>query len=226
VYDNLKTNISFVDFIYLLKTETNIEPEELRILIKLNKFSKFGKNQKLLNILEVFERLATRKQIKVTDLEKLEINEILLEKYSNKKTEKLYKELDMIGYVKETTKHFKDEEIDIVKQIKFEVDKLGKAEYTNPKAPKNFYIVLDVETNEYSGRATLRQICSGDEEKVIFKTKDCYKYEPFQKYNRLLIKKHKFVPKTLTIRGERVKSETLKEKELIKFETYPKQSVM
>ena len=220
IYENLDDYSSFVDFIKLIKEETSIEPNELKILITLNKFNKFGKNKKLLDILDVFENLACRKQIRFKDIESLGIDEDVLLKYCNKTTKSLYKELDMIGYVKEVTKNIEDKQLSIKEQIIFEIDKLGKAEYIIESQYDNWYIIWDLEYNEREGNATIRQINSGNEEKVVFKGNNNFKGDKFKQYSVIKILKDKQIPKVLTIRGERQKSDTETDRQILEYEIY------
>ncbi|WRK54677.1 hypothetical protein SD457_07045 [Coprobacillaceae bacterium CR2/5/TPMF4] len=73
-------------------------------MIKLNYFSDFGNNQYLLDVVKIFNKIATKKQFKKAELEELGLSEYLLKKYSNKETAKLFKEVDTIGLVNELIK--------------------------------------------------------------------------------------------------------------------------
>ena len=220
IYESLSKDITFVDFVHKIKEETSIEPNELKTLITLNKFNRFGKNKKLLDVLNVFENFAHRKQIRFKDIELLGIDEDVLLKYCNKTTKSLYKELDMIGYVKEVTKYIEDKQLGIKEQIMFEIDKLGNAEYVIESQYDNWYIVLDLEYNEREGSAIIRQINSGNEEKVIFRVNSNFKPDKFKQYSVIKILKDKQVPKVLMVRGEKTKSDTLTERQILDYEVY------
>ena len=93
-YDN------FIDLLVDIKSKTSVNARQLQILTILNFFSDFGNNNKLLQIIDLFERLYGRKQIKKSDYKALNINTDLFDGCYETETPKMYKGLHMDIYIK------------------------------------------------------------------------------------------------------------------------------
>jgi DNA polymerase III alpha subunit len=210
----------FVDLLQDIKN-TSIDSRQLRILTGLNYFRQFGRNKKLLQITEIFDNLASRKQINFKDILKLNINEELLKKYSNKTTETLYKELDMIGYIKESIKDIEDKPLSIKEQVKFEIDYLEYTEYINQKAGDDFYIITKFDTYKDKTKPyiTLRQVNSGKEIRTKIKDGKVFIENPFKLYDVLKVNEFKTQKKTKCINGKWTKSDE-DEEILTKYNVY------
>lgn len=160
---------SFLDLLMDIKNKTSVNSKQLQILIKLDFFSDFGKNKKLLQINEIFDNLNTRKQIKKSDIDKLGIDMNIFVKYIGSETEKQYRNLDMIGYIKEVMNNIPNKSISIREQIETEQEYLGHISYINPKAPDGFYYILEIKfyNNKSKPYVTLYHLRTGE----IVKTK-------------------------------------------------------
>jgi len=180
---------SFIDLLEGINSKTSVDARQLKILIGLNFFSDFGKNEYLLNVTEVYNSLYNRKQINKKDLESLGITEYLIKKYSNRETEKLYKELDTKGLVKELCSKIPNKSMSIIEHIKFEIEYLEYITYTNPKASEKYYIVLNFKTydNPTTPYLLLRNIKTGDETRVRITKGNMFKQSPFGEYSVLKI---------------------------------------
>ena len=182
-YDN------FVNLITDIHKKTSVDARQLTILTGLNFFSQYGNNKYLLNVIEVYNNLYNVNQIKKSDLEKLQLNEFLMKKYSNKETEKLYKELDTIGLVTELCAKLDNKPMSIIEHIKFEMEYLQYTTYINPKVSKDYYVVLDFKT--YKNPATpyllVRNIKTGEEIKTKITSSKIFKLSPFGQYSILKI---------------------------------------
>lgn len=134
---------NFVDVIKDIKTKTSVNSRQLQILTILNFFSDYGSNKKLLQIIEMFEKFYDRKQIKKADVEVLGIDLNEFEGCYDNETRKMYKDLHMDRYVEKMSKKIEDKPLSIKEQIKYEQEYLEYIIYSNPKAPKNMYYVLE-----------------------------------------------------------------------------------
>lgn len=203
-----KKYTNFVDLLYDMKN-TSVDARQRKILTGLNFFKEFGKNKKLLNIIDIFEKIGNRKEINQKQIKDLNINEKVLKKYSGKTTEKLYKELDMKGYIKEITKDIEDKPLSIKEQVKFEMDYLEYCNYVNEKAGDNFYIVIGFKTfkDKTKPYLVLRQINSGEEIKTRIKQGEIFVENPFNLYDVLKVKEWKTQKKTKNIGGKWVKTD-------------------
>lgn len=139
-YDN------FIDLLQDINSKTSVDSRQLEILTSLNFFSDFGKNKKLLDMINIFNTLNDRKQIKKSDVIKLNINENIFRKYVSNETNKLYKNIDMQGYINEVLKKIPNKSLSIKKQIEVEKEYLGYISYINTKAPEGFYYVAGFKT--------------------------------------------------------------------------------
>lgn len=91
---------SFTDLLYALKEKTSLKNNQLDILIKLNFFSDFGHPNKLMYVAERFDKLATRKSIRIDQVNDLGVERDVLEQYSDKITKTRIEELDIDYYLK------------------------------------------------------------------------------------------------------------------------------
>lgn len=139
----------YTDFITLLSdihNKTSIDSRQLNILITLNFFSDFGKNQKLLKLAELYDKLISRKQISKSDIEKLDINLDIFLKYVGSETAKQYRKINVLGYIKEIAGTISNRSLPIKGQINAEWEYLEYITYINPKAPEGFYYVANFKT--------------------------------------------------------------------------------
>lgn len=205
----------YADFVDLLGDiqKTSIDSRQLKILTGLNFFREFGKNKKLLQIIDTYDAFASRKQINIKDIAKLNINEDLLRKYSKKSTEKMYKELDMIGYVKEIAVQIEDKPMSIKQQVEFEIVNLGYTTYQNEAAGMDFYIITEYKTYTDTSKPyiTLRQVKTGDEIKTKIKDGKIFRENPFRLYDVLKVIEFKQQYKTKCIGGKWIKTTELED---------------
>lgn len=91
----------FVDVLYYLKEKTTLNSRQLDILIKIDFFEEFGDINTLLNIVEKFDLLYGKQQIrKDSQMKKLGIEESMLRKFANKETFSSIEEIDCLAFVK------------------------------------------------------------------------------------------------------------------------------
>jgi len=197
------TDINIIDLLHIVTTKCAVDSRQLKILIMLNYFEKYGKNKYLLTVVDLFFSLTSRKQIKISDVEKLNMNEDLLKKYSNKITKLLYKEIDMIGYSKEIILNIPDKPFSIKDQVKFEMEYLGNTTYTNDKASKRFYIIIDYKTyaDPYKPYVVLHNIKTGEQMKSKIKDANIFFDNPFKIFNILKVLEFKKQKKKKNVDG-------------------------
>lgn len=133
---------SFIDLLVDLQ-HTSINSRQLDILIKIDFFEEFGKNGKLLKMVEIFDKYTNRKTWKKGALP---CDEKILREFSGKETEKQFSEIDQIGLVKALSYDLKDEEFNIREIIKCSFDNIGSCEWKNDDINGNVYYVVGVDT--------------------------------------------------------------------------------
>ena len=188
---------SFIDLLYDIDSKTSVNSRQLEILTKLNFFSDFGKNKRLLQIIDVYNKFATAKIISKKKLDELGISEFLIKKYSNKETKSQYRELDNAGLIRELCDRIDDDSMNIVEQVKAEVEYLGSCNYTNPKVKDYYWIVVVFDDTRNSTRpyVTIRRICNGEEIQTRIKRAAVFKEQPFGLYSILRMDTVVYEPK-------------------------------
>ena len=211
----------FVDVIRDIKTKTSVNSRQLQILTILNFFSDYGSNKKLLQIIEMFEKFYDRKQIKKSDVEVLGIDLKEFEGCYDNETPKMYKELHMDRYVEKMSKKIEDKPLSIKEQIKYEQEYLEYIIYSNPKAPKNMFYVVEAKfykdkTKPYLNLYNLR---TGDTLKTKITSGKSFVERPFQTGNVINVTEFREKNKMKMVNGEWVKTPEM-EKIVVGWDVY------
>ena len=134
-----------------------VNGSQIETLIMLNYFEEFGKNYKLLKVFKLYNDFSSRKQINKKDInmetgvlkagkDTYYLDITVFKKYIGKETKSMYKDLDMIGYVREMASKVPDKSVDLLEQLKFERELLEFPIYQNPSLPKGWYYVIGFKT--------------------------------------------------------------------------------
>lgn len=180
---------TFVDLLKDIKEKTSLNSRQLNILTGLNFFSDFGKNQYLLNVINIYDKFGSVKIIAKKKMEELGLSEYLMEKYSGKETKSQYREIDNDGLIKELCSRLDNKSMSISDQVKFDIEHLEYTDYVNEKMANNYYIVVSFITYKDACRPNLilRRICDGDEIGCRIKQSKIFKEMPFGLYSILRI---------------------------------------
>lgn len=211
----------FVDVVKDIKTKTSVNSRQLQILTILNFFSDYGSNKKLLQIIEMFEKFYDRKQIKKSDVEVLGIDLNEFEGCYDNETPKMYKELHMDRYVEKMSKKIEDKPLSIKEQIKYEQEYLEYIIYSNPKAPKNMFYVVEAKfykdkTKPYLNLYNLR---TGDTLKTKITSGKSFVERPFQTGNVINVTEFREKNKMKMVNGAWVKTPEM-EKIVVGWDVY------
>lgn len=217
-------NTKYDDFINLLidvPNKSKIDCGQMKILILLNYFKEYGKNKRLLEIYNLYNTLSSRKNVKYKDIEKLNINENVLKKYSTKQTEVQYMNIDMISYVREISKNIEDKQLSIREQIKNELLYAGEITSLYEKASDNFFIIIDfkVYTDKTKPYVIIRQLNNGEETKTKIKDGKIFMENPFKLYDVIKVNEWKWQKKSVMVNGKWGKSNE-DERILFNYEVY------
>ena len=212
---------NFVDVIKDIKTKTSVNSRQLQILTILNFFSDYGSNKKLLQIIEMFEKFYDRKQIKKADVEVLGIDLNEFEGCYDNETPKMYKELHMDRYVEKMSKKIEDKPLSIKEQIKYEQEYLEYIIYSNPKAPKNMFYVVEAKfykdkTKPYLNLYNLR---TGNTLKTKITSGKSFVERPFQTGNVINVTEFREKNKMKMVNGTWVKTPEM-EKIVVGWDVY------
>lgn len=215
---------SFIDLLKDIKEKTSVNSRQLTILIGLNFFSEFGKNKMLLNIVDVYDKFATAKIIAKNKMDSLGVSEYLMTKYAGKETKSQYREIDNQGLVKELCDRLKNEDMNVVEQVKFDMEYLQYTDYINPKMSEDYYIVTDFKTYKDPAKPVLilRKVFNGEEIKTRIKQASIFKAQPFGQFSILRIQNFAYAFKKKIVGGQWQDSDeqeiVLEEYEVIKNE--------
>ena len=160
---------SFLDFLKV----SPLNSRQLDILICLNYFEEFGKTQKLLRIVDLYNKYGGKKQIKK---DKCDIPEEIISKYSTS-TAAMYKLTDVDGLLKELIASLPDADIPLRMRIQSEQEYLGYVSLTIPNN-RNLAVILDADF-KYSPKVKCYMLSTGQQitAKIAKKT---YTSKPFQ----------------------------------------------
>ncbi|WP_133015013.1 PHP domain-containing protein [Clostridium cuniculi] len=149
---------SFVDLLKDLDS-TSINSRQLDILIRLDFFSKFGKSKKLIKIVKLYNEIVTKKQFKKDKLP-YGISSDIFRKYSDKETDKMFKDVNVIKLVSDITKQIPDKDITLSAKLKAQKDYLGYIDYENEDL-KNYGYILEI-NDKYTPRIKVHRIDTGN----------------------------------------------------------------
>ena len=224
LFRSKNTYNTFVDLLIDIKFKTSVDNRQLNILTGLSFFDDFGKNKYLLEVIKIFNLFhgkKPKKQINKKDLVKLNITENMIEKYSGKITNSLYKELDIIGLINELIKKIDNKSMSIKEQIRFELEYLEYIIYTNPKAPENMYYVTECKfyKDKTKPYLMLYNLKSGNTLKSKITSGKSFVENPFKIGNVIHVKEFSERNKMKKIGGEWVRTEE-KEKVVKEWTVY------
>lgn len=215
-------------FAYLLKDideKTSVDSRQREILTRINYFSEFGKNAKLLKIIDLYDNIGKRKTLKRTDLDKFNIPEEVAQKYAGTITEKQFKDLDNIGMIIELSKNIEDKSIPIRLQIQSEIETLGAANFCSSEINERYWIIIEYKTygsNSTRPYVTVRNLNNGEEIKTKVTSSKQYQSSPFGLYSVLRIDAFAERPKKRNVNGQWVDDPVEKELIISSYETIVK----
>ena len=195
---------NFIELLKDIKEKTSVNSRQLAILTGLGFFSEFGKNKYLLNVIDVYDKFAAAKIVAKNKMESLGVSEYLMTKYAAKETKSQYREIDNQGLIKELCSRIKNEDMNVVEQVKFDMEYLQYTDYVNPKMSNDYYIVVDFKTYKDATKPVLilRKLCNGEEIKTRIKQSQIFKTQPFGLLSILKIEKFAFSFKKKLVGGK------------------------
>lgn len=165
---------TFVDLLIDLKN-ISINSRQLDILIKLDFFNEFGRRQKLLDTVEIFNKIHGKKTFKK---DSLPISEDLMRKYAKKESDKQFRDVDTYGLCKLLESTIPNDDMEIKDIIKAEIEYYGNTVYINKELPTNTLIILSVET-KYTPKMKMYSPISGNTETVKISKRD-FRCQPLE----------------------------------------------
>ncbi len=171
----------FVDLIRDIKLYTNIDNRQLKILTSLNYFSDFGKNKKLLHIIDQYDKRLKNKNLKESTIEKriIELREFEL--------------------------GVEDKSLNAKEQIKAEKENLGFETTTYPNVPNSIFAVTEID-DKYTPKLRMYSLKDGAVSTMKCKKNDM-KLDPFGEFNIIKVQQIEKRNKSKKIDGQWVKTD-------------------
>ena len=172
---------SFIDLLIDVQNNTTVNSRQLEILIKLNFFQEFGDPNKLLQQVELFNKLYDRKQFKKDKLAELCLSEEIVKKYAEKETEKTFTKVDTLSLLKDVVQTYCYKKTTIFDYMKYELECLGYISYSDPTADKHLYYITTVDKKKTLTNIKLHEIYSGKTREVKMWNGQYNNYPIFEK---------------------------------------------
>ena len=173
-------HMQFDNFVDFLKVSP-LNSRQLDILICLNYFEEFGKTQKLLRIVDLYNTYGGKKQI---NKDKCKIPHEIILKYATE-TPAMYKFTDVDGMLNELIKDIPDADIPLRIRLQSEQEYLGYCSLTIPNN-RNLAVILDADF-KYSPKVKCYMLATGQQITAKISKKN-YTNNPFQNGDVLSIK--------------------------------------
>ena len=180
---------NFTEVLADVNTKTSVNSRQLTILIGLNYFEEFGKNQYLMQVSEIYDKFALCKIISKKKMESLGLTEYLMKKYAGKETASQYRDLDNTGLIAELSNRLENKAMSVIDQVKFEKEYLQYVVYVNPKVNQCFYVVTDYKTFKEVRKpyCVLHNIKTGEDVKARVTSIKVYQDNPFGEFSILKV---------------------------------------
>lgn len=171
----------FVDLIRDIKMNTTMNNRQLKILTSLNFFSEFGRNNKLLAVLEEYDKRLKNKNLKETTVEKrlVELKEFELSQ--------------------------ENKNLDAKSQVQSEKESLGFESSVYPNVPENIYMVTEID-DKYTPKLRMYRLKDGLCITMKCKKNDI-KLNPFGEFSVIKVQEITKKNKTKKVDGEWVKTD-------------------
>lgn len=190
---------SFLELLIYL--QGHINSKQLSILIKLDFFEEFGKSNKLLETYDIYNSIYSKKQFKK---DSLPCNMEIMRRYSNKETEKIFKEVDTKKLCSYIERQIENTDIPISEKIQAHFEFVGSCNIKDDNSNPRYCLVIDINT-KYSPKITLYNLKSGNT-KIFKVSKSIFDDNKISIYDLVYLKSTKEKAKTKKIDGKWIKS--------------------
>lgn len=161
---------SFMDLLIDLNDKTSINSRQLNILIAIDFFEEFGKSQKLLDIIDLYEKIMSKKmKSKKGEVSFNKINlpypKEIIEKYATEKSRedkyKQYKVEKALELCNELMSNIEDNEMPSIDKVRINLEMTGECNYYFEDYDSSTCIVIDVVTKFKNKKAWIFNISTG-----------------------------------------------------------------
>lgn len=187
----------------LIDLQGHINSKQLSILIKLDFFEEFGKSNKLLETYDIYNSIYSKKQFK---RDNLPCNINTMRKYSNKETEKIFKEVDTKELCSYLESQIENIDIPISEKIQAHFEFVGSCNIKDDNSNPRYCLVIDIDT-KYSPKITLYNLKSGNT-KIFKVSKSIFEDNKIDIYDLVYLKSTKEKAKSKKVDEKWIKSNT------------------
>lgn len=161
---------SFMDLLIDLNNKTSINSRQLNILIAIDFFDEFGKSQKLLDIIDLYEKIMSKKmKSKKGEVSFNKINlpypKEIIEKYATEKSRedkyKQYKVEKALELCNELMSNIEDSEMPSIDKVRINLEMTGECNYHFEDYDSSTCIIIDVVTKFKNKKAWIFNISTG-----------------------------------------------------------------
>lgn len=161
---------SFMDLLIDLNDKTSINSRQLNILISIDFFEEFGKSQKLLDIIKLYENIISKKiKSKKGEVSFNKINlpypKEIIEKYATEKSKedkyKQYKVEKALELCNELISNIENNEMPSIDKVRINLEMTGECNYYFEDYDSSTCIVIDVVTKFKNKKAWIFNISTG-----------------------------------------------------------------
>lgn len=199
-----KTYTTFLTLLADIKNHTSVNSRQLDILVKLGFFDQICEINKSLKIIELFDALWGKKQVKKDKLFTLGMPESVARKYAKSETEKqfMFDERQMYLFLNDYCDSLKVTKASVKDIIGWQQEFLGYIDYVDPNANSRLVFVTKLDT-KYSPKFIGYSVKSGKtcelrvskKKKPSEKDKTTFAQIPFQNGDMLMMNKCEKKPK-------------------------------
>ena len=195
---------SFIELLDDITSKTSVNISQLHILTGLDFFSDYGKNKKLLKVIDLYNGVKEKsktilpslrtcnkiKKVKIESYSKFGLSEFLIKKYSEKETAAQYSKIDNIGLLNEMCNRLPEESMTLQENAKFQKEYLSFVQIDSAlDVDENYYMVIDFKVYKDKSRPylTLQNLHDGTKIKSRIKSSRVFTAKPFDEMSILSI---------------------------------------
>lgn len=182
---------SFMDLLIDLNDKTSINSRQLNILIAIDFFDEFGKSQKLLDIIDLYEKIMSKKlkskkgEVSFNKAD-LPYPKKIIEKYATEKSKedkyKQYKVEKALELCNELMLNIEDNEMSSIDKVKINLEMTGECNYYFEDYDSSTCIVIDVITKFKNKKAWIFNISTGKTIEIKV-GEGIYEAQPFKAFS-------------------------------------------
>lgn len=177
---------TFVELLEDINTKTSLDSRQLDILIRLGFFGEFGGAKYLLDIVNIFNKLYSKKQFKKAELP-FKLNPDIVRSFAGKETEKMFTQVDTKALIEHMISELKNSDITIRARLEAELEYVGYISYKDEKYNKDVAVVTEVKPNKYGTVFTTLYYLKTGQSETVKTDKYLFSNKPLDRFDTIYI---------------------------------------